>query len=290
MKSPRLIALLICLGASPAHAADPASPQFAEEIARQEAIYKSRGAEVPDGYVINRSLLSYTQALSEAFDRALGMLRPHERWLDIGAGRGQAILDYYTPKFDMLHFEGRDGRGSKARAIAMSIEDRRTPAWHEKAATLAPDKIRYLAGRRLREYSREELGKFMLITDVVGGFSYTTNLSQFVEQVLALLDVNGDFFTVLADVNSQDGANKPYYEGSPYLTAIAGADGAEVKVCSWLKSITCVQVTCVFRPKWQPPIEAFHVHKVCNEVSVPPLAPVHFEAGTPPERGFKLAN
>jgi hypothetical protein len=285
----RFAALLICLAPS-AHANDLATPQFAEEIARQEAIYRSEGEQVPEGYVVDRSLLSYTQALATGFDRALGMLRPPDRWLDIGAGRGQAILDYYTPKFDMLHFEGRDERGSKAQAVAISIEDRRTPAWHDKAANLPPDKIRYLTSRRLREYSREELGRFRLITDVVGGFSYTTNLSLFTEQVLALLEVEGDFFTVLADVSSQDGANQPFYEGSPFLTAIAGADNSEVKVCAWLKSISCVQVTCEFKPKWRPPIEAFHVRKVCNEVSVPALVPTHFEAGTPPERGFKLAN
>jgi hypothetical protein len=285
----RFAALLICLAPS-AHANDPATPQFAEEIARQEAIYRSEGEQVPEGYVVDRSLVSYTQALATGFDRALGMLRPSDRWLDIGAGRGQAILDYYTPKFDMLHFEGRDERGSKAQAVAISIEDRRTPAWHDKAANLPPDKIRYLTSRRLREYSREELGRFRLITDVVGGFSYTTNLSLFTEQVLALLEVEGDFFTVLADVSSHDGANQPFYEGSPFLTAIAGADNSEVKVCAWLKSISCVQVTCEFKPKWRPPIEAFHVRKVCNEVSVPALVPTHFEAGTPPERGFKLAN
>ncbi|HEV7822783.1 MAG TPA: hypothetical protein VGO84_16485, partial [Burkholderiales bacterium] len=275
---------------SSAHAQDRASPPFAEEIARQELIYKSRGAEVPDGYVIDRSLTSYTQALASEFDRALGQLRPQDRWLDIGAGRGQAILDYYTPKFDMLHFEGRDERGDKAQSVGMSIEDRRTPAWHEKAASLPPGKIQYLASRRLREYSRDELGMFKLITDVVGGFSYTTDLTLYMERVLESLRVGGDFFTVLADVSSQDGSNKPFYEGSPYLTAIARADGSEVKVCDWLKSIKCVQATCEFKPTWKPPIEAFHVHKVCNQVAVPALAPVHFEAGTPPERGFKLAN
>src|SRR5678815_22190 len=130
----RLVALLACLGAGVACAADSANLPFGDEIAAQEAIYKSTGAEVPAGYVIDRSLTSYTQALAEEFDRALGMLRPGDRWLDIGAGRGQAILDYYTPKFDMLHFEGREERGTKAQAVAMSIEDRRTPEWYAKAA------------------------------------------------------------------------------------------------------------------------------------------------------------
>ena len=282
-------ALLICLAACASHAADLAAPLFGGEMAKQEEIYKSTGAQRPDGYVVDRSLNSYTQALAAGFDRALALLRPAHRWLDIGAGRGHAILDYYTPRFDMLHFEGRAERGSKAQAVAISIEDRRMPEWHAKAAALAPDKIRYLAGRRLREYTAPELGKFRLITDVVGGFSYTRDLSLFMENVLALLELNGNFFTLLADVDSEQGANEPFYAGSPFLTAIAGADGAAVKVCAWLKSISCVSVTCEFKGNWRPPIEAFDVRKVCNETSVPPLVPAHFTAGTPPERSYKLA-
>lgn len=284
-----LLALLIFAAAALARAADVGSVALVEELAKQEAIYKSRGEQVPEGYVIDRSLLSYTKALPGEFDHALGRLRPGDRWLDVGAGRGQAILDYYTPKFDMLHFEGRDQRGSKAQGVAISIEDRRTPDWHEKAAMLPPNKIQYLASRRLREYSREELGTFQVITDVVGGFSYTTDLSLFMDKVLALLDMNGSFFTVLADVRTQEGINQPHYEGSPFLTTIAGVDGAEVKVCAWLKSISCVRVTCETKANWRPPIEAFHVQKICHEVAVPALTAVHFEAGTPPERGFKVA-
>lgn len=269
-----------------AQGADPAPP---DELARQDAIYRSRGADRPAGYVIDRSLLAYTKALPEAFDRALGLLRPHERWLDIGAGRGQAILDYYTPKFDMLHFEGKEGRGSKAQAVAMSIEDRHTADWDAKAAVLPPGKIRYLAGRRLREYSREELGNFKLITDVVGGFSYTANLSLFMENVLAALETGGNFFTVLSDVDREIGGSRPHYEDSPFLTVIKRSDGTPVKVCTWLKSIACVRVECEAKENWEPPIEAFHVQKLCNEVVVPPLTSVRYEAGTPPEREFKLA-
>jgi hypothetical protein len=171
----------------------------------------------------------------------------------------------------------------------MSIEDRRTAEWYATAATLPPGKISYLTGRRLREYSSAELGKFQLITDVIGGFSYTTDLSLFVERVLALLETNGSFFTVLADVRRDAGDSKPHYEGSPFLTVIARADGSETNVCSWLKSIGCVSVNCEARENWEPPIEAFHMQKVCDDVMVPPLTTVRYEAGTPPERGFRLA-
>ena len=130
----------------------------------------------------------------------------------------------------------------------------------------------------------KELGQFQLISDVIGGFSYTTTLSMFIERVLSLLEVNGNFYTVLQDVHAEDGSNKPYYEGSGFLTEIARADGSELKVCPWLKSITCVEVTCELKSKWQPPIEVYRIHKTCSDVKVPALSTIFYQAGTPPKR------
>jgi hypothetical protein len=123
---------------------------------------------------------------------------------------------------------------------------------------------------------------------MLGGFSYVNDLTAFVEKVLDLLAVNGSFFTVLQDVRREDGASVPFYPGSPFLTEIADADGSELKVCSWLKRISCVEVVCEPRAHWKPPLEAFSVRKVCNEVKVPQLTPVHYQAGTPPERRYEV--
>lgn len=288
----RIVFLLILqtLWLEKSHSGDPGSPQFNEELSKQEQIYQSRGDQVPEGYVIDRSLSSYTHTLSSEFDRCLARLGSRDRWLDIGAGRGQAILDYFAPGYDPMPLDGRERPDKKAQAVAMSIEDRRTPLWHETAASLGANRIQYLFNRRLGEYSREELGQFQVITDVIGGFSYTQDLSLFMEKSLGFLRLDGSFFTVLQDVHSEDGTNKPFYEGSPFLTEIANVDGSEVKVCSWLKSITCVKVTCELKMKWKPPIEVYHIRKVCNEVTVPAIVPTHYEAGTPPERGFRLKN
>lgn len=108
------------------------------------------------------------------------------------------------------------------------------------------------------------------------------------EKVLAALEVSGSFYTVLQDVHSEDGTNRPHYTGSPFLTEIVNAGGSEVRVCSWLKSIACAEVACEFKESLQPPIEAYRVRKVCNDVAVPVLAPLHYEAGTPPERRYQL--
>ena len=288
----RLVVLLVfqSLWLGTAHSQRPGSPKLDEEISKQESIYHGRGDQMVEGYVIDRSLLSYTFTLSDEFDDALANLGPQDRWLDVGAGQGQAVLDYYTPTYDSMHEEGRVRRGNKARAIAMSIEDRRTPLWNQSAAGLEANKIQYLFGRRLGEYSPEELGRFQLITDVIGGFSYTVDLSQFMEKVLGLLELNGNFFTLLQDVHAEDGSNEPYYKGSPFLTEITNPDGSKAKVCPWLKSIACAEVACELRAQWTPPIEVYRIRKVCSNIAVPALVPVHYEAGTPPERGYRSAS
>jgi hypothetical protein len=288
----RLAAVLILHSLPPglSHAAEPVGTPFDEEFSKQEQIYQSRGEQRPEGYVVDRSLLSYTHTLSSAFDSALANLGANDRWLDIGAGRGQAILDYFRPRFGRMHQEAKEQLDVRARAVAISIEDRRTPLWQETAARLGANQIRYLSGKRFREYSSEELGHYKLITDVIGGFSYTSSLSQFTEKVLGILKLNGSFFTVLQDVHADIGTNKPYYDGEPFLTEIVKIDGSELRVCAWLKSITCVEVTCELKPKWTPPIEVYGIRKTCNDVKVPQLDPLHFQAGTPPERRFRVNN
>ncbi|HZM45988.1 MAG TPA: hypothetical protein VFC14_14230 [Burkholderiales bacterium] len=259
-----------------------------EEVSRQSAIYQSRGEDVPKGYVVGRSLSSYLYVLPAGFTRVLANLGPSDRWLDIGAGEGRAILDYCTAKYDGTLLKGAERPGKKAKAIAMSIEDRRTSQWHQTSASLEANQIQYLFGKRLREYSPEELGRFQVITDVMGGFSYAQDLSLFMQKTLAFLEPNGAFYTVLQDVRTENGTNKPYYENAPFLTEIVRTDGTEVGMCSWLKSISCVEVRCEAKPDWSPPLEVYRIRKVCNDVVVPALAPVHFEAGTPPERRFML--
>lgn len=288
----RLLALLALqtLWLETSHSQVPGGAPFSDEISKQESIYRGTGPQVVEGYTTDRSLKDYAGLLPSGFDRALANLGPDDRWLDIGAGKGEAILDYFTLDPDPIDPGGRERGGRKAQAVAMSIEDGRTSRWHEIAARLGADKVDYLYNRRLREYSLDELGRFRVISDVVGGFSYTSNLSLFMEKVLGFLELSGSFFTLLQDVRAEGGWNRPHYAGSPFLTEIARADGSEVRICTWLKSIRCVEVTCEFKTGFIPHVEAYRVRKVCNDVAVPALASVHYQAGTPPERRFESRN
>jgi SAM-dependent methyltransferase len=282
--------LLLAMQTAPigtALAQDAGDARWAKEFADQDAIYQGRGERLLKGYVIDRSLASYVDTLPTEFNRSLSRLGPAQRWLDIGAGQGRAVLDYIKGQPSTAGDEKKVQGPGKGSAVAISIEDRRTAEWHQAAQTLEPHKIEYLFGRTLREYSAQELGQFQVITDVIGGFSYTPSLDQYMQKALALLVVGGDFYTVLQDVHAESGENKPFYEKSPYLTEITDAGGAEIKVCTWLRGISCVQVTCRFKADWEPPIEVYHIHKQCEEIRVPALDAVHFQAGTPPERRFR---
>ena len=262
-----------------------APPRLDEEFSKQEKIYRSRGADRPGGYVINRGLADYAELLPSGFCDALGRLGSSDRWLDIGAGAAQAILDYYAPEGEAAPPQKCGRSAEKARAVAMSIEDRRTDRWREQAASLGADRVRYLSGKRLRQYSPEELGKFQIITDVFGGFSYTEDLSGFVERALRLLEIGGSFYTLVPGVHLEHAKDKL---GILYLTELEDAAGRPLRVCSWLKQTACAQVTCESKSDWKRPTELINIRKVCSDVSVPRLKLWEFEAGYPPARRFQL--
>ena len=231
---------------------EPPQPRLDEEISKQEEIFRKQGADVPRGYITNRGLSDYAELLPTGFCDTLGKLGSSDRWLDIGAGAGQAILAYYAPKDAAAPAEKCARSGARARAVAMSIEDRRTDEWRQRATSVGDDRIRYLSGKRLRQYSPEELGKFQIITDVFGGFTYTEDLSQFVDKVLNLLEVGAGFYTLVPGVHLEDGKDRL---GSFYVTELENAAGRPEKVCSWLKKTTCVKVICESKSDWKRPTE-----------------------------------
>jgi hypothetical protein len=120
---------------------------------------------------------------------------------------------------------------------------------------------------------------------VYGGFTYTEDLSQFVDKVLRLLEVGGSFYTLASGVHLEDGKDKL---GTLYLTELEDPFGREVKMCSWLKKISCVQVTCESKSDLKRPTQLIKIQKVCSDTSVPRMKLVEFEAGYPPERCFQL--
>lgn len=264
-----------------------ADPAFDIEASRQQSIYHSRGDIRPEGYVIDRGLSAYVSALIPGFESAVRNLGPEDRWLDIGAGRGQAMIDYHAAANNDA---GNTAPRRKAATVALSIEDRRTEAWHRVAAGVEPGRMRYLFNKPLRDFTTGELGgPFQLVSDVIGGFSYTDNLTRFMERVLEVLAVNGSFYTLQQDAMSARGDNKPHYAHAGFTTRILDDGNRDTSICAWLRQISCVEVSCESKGSWVPPIQAYRVRKVCNETAVPPLERLQYVSGTPPERVFRFA-
>lgn len=281
-----IVIVLQPLGPEAGWTQEPVQPRIDEQFAKQEKLYRRQRGDLPGSYITNRGLSNYAEVLPSGFCDALGNLGSSDRWLDIGAGEGQAILDYYAPQGDAAPAERCGGSGPKARAVAISIEDRRTDKWKQRAASLGDDRIRYRFGKRLRQYSIDELGKFRMITDVYGGFTYSENLSRFLERVLSLLEIDGAFYTVLPSVHLEDGTDKL---GTWYLTELVDAASRPVTVCSWLKQTTCTKVTCESKSDWDAPTQLIKIRKICSAASVPTLKIVEYMAGAPPGRRFQMA-
>ena len=279
------IVIIQALGLRAGWSQEPVQPRMSEEFLKQEKIYHSRGADGRRSYTTDRGLSRYAGLLPSGFCDALGRLGSSDRWLDIGAGEGQAILDYYAPEGAAAPAEKCGGSGPRAHAVAISIEDRRRDKWKQQTARLGDDRIQYLSGKRLSQYSLEELEKFQIITDVYGGFTYSDNLSRFLEKVLSLLESDGVFYTLVQSVHLEDGKDNP---NTWYLTELVDAAGRDVKVCSWLKKTTCAKVGCESKSDWHTPTELINIKKVCSDVSVPRMKLLQYEAGNPPGRRFQL--
>jgi hypothetical protein len=282
MAAPAVLIFIVLqpLGAGAASIQEPVQPRIDDEFVKQEKIFQK-----PSAYKANRGLSAYATLLPAGFCDALSSLGSSDRWLDVGAGEAQAILDYYAPQTNAPTAEKCGGSGPKARAVAVSIEDRRTERWQQEVATVGADRLQYLSGKSLRHYSREELGKFQVISDVYGGFTYTDDLSGFVQRVVALLEVGGAFYTVVPKVHLANGKEKL---GTWYKTELVDEDSRPVTVCSWLKKSSCIKVTCESKSDWDEPNELIKIRKVCSDVSVPSLRVVEYKAGTPPDRRFQL--
>ena len=108
-----IVIVLQLLGLGVGWPQEPTEPRLDKEFDKQEKIYRSQGTDVPSGYVTNRGLPDYLELLPSGFCDALGSRGSSDRWLDIGAGSGQAILDYYAPK--MLRRRVKNMRGPAAR-------------------------------------------------------------------------------------------------------------------------------------------------------------------------------
>lgn len=134
---------------------------------------------------ITAGLGDYRSAFGSGFSQKIAELGKEERWLDGGAGVGQAIADYYE-----------EGGLAKTTAIGFEKPEHETTEDLEKRK----GQFNYLSGKFFSEFDEErELEtretKLSVITDYNGILSYTRTLSQDLQKYLNNLKVGGTLYT-----------------------------------------------------------------------------------------------
>ena len=280
-----VLIVLQALGLGAAWPQEPAPPRIDEEIAKQEKIYRSRGADVPSGYVTGRGLSDYAELLPTGFCDALGRLGSSDRWLDIGAGDGQAILDYYALEDDAAPAEkcARSfDQGTRGRDV-----HRGSP--NGQVATAGRDLRRRPSALSLRQASAGLFAR---------GAGKISDHYRRVRRLLLygrLVPVPGEGVELAGDRRRllHDGARRAFrgWQGQTRRLVSDRAAG-----CSQPRreSVLLAEENHLreSRLRVEERLEKAHradkIEKVCSDVSVPRMKLLKYEAGNPPGRRFQL--
>lgn len=148
---------------------------------------------------VGRDLRAYVRNLGAAFEKALQGLGPEQTWLDAGAGKGFAMLQYY--KGSIYADRQVEFDPSKARLIALNAKTPEDARGVEELGVLPRDRFQYVEDY-VEKINPGKIGQVDLITDVFGPFSYSTDIKTILEKYWAILKENGDLFLYFNNSNT----------------------------------------------------------------------------------------
>lgn len=235
------------------------------QVSNDEEIAATRKIIEKGAYVSSRGLEDYV-LLGSTFAREITQLQPGQWWIDVGAGRGTAIIDYLE----------RDGSAGGVVGITVDVPkyDRR-----DKALTKYGDRFRYLSGRYLEEYDvPNELPRARVVTDFYGAFAYSPHLDEIVAKSAQMLEVGGHYY-VLNGFDSK-------FQVEHQLTLLT-REGKSLSLREYFSMVGCMRVEEARDEDWRT--ETYALVKECEDVKVPALELVTLRSGTPPRRTYRLA-
>jgi hypothetical protein len=251
------------------------SPSFGQDR-KQEEIKRTDERIQKGDYHTGRDGHEYERYLGPEFARKKRELTENQRWLDAGAGQGKAVLD---------HAYNADG----ASVVGISVEDRRLPLLDRMIRERGADRVNYLAGKKLEQYDKSELGEFDLISDVYGAFSYAQQLDDVVEKVGELLKVGGSYYTLSQNqTKSMDRATGQW--NSYYALSIIDRSGKKyLSIADWLNQGTCIRARQSSENlDRQVHFQRIIVEKTCEFFRVPELELTAWLDGGPPVRVYQI--
>lgn len=224
----------------------------------------SKPDDTANKYEVDRCLRHYIYlfGLRNDLQGELSKLGPGRQWIDVGAGKGVAAMDY---------IEDTDGHGlyHGARVTAITVERLETPRLSQVLRRFSPEKFRYLSGKYIEDYTVSELGQADLITDVYGAVSYSPHIDAVFSKFGELLKAGGKVYTNI--------------EGPDFLLEIMGPDNQPIPLAEWLGAIK--GFTLLF--KTNEYFDRIILQKTSDAVVVPPLELVKYVDAVPPRRVYR---
>jgi hypothetical protein len=197
-----------------------------------------------------RDLSDYLQKLHPDFQLKLKSLRSDQHWIDLGAGKALAQIDYIR-SFD------HPTDAPFATAIAYKLD-----RWF--SAPSLGGKLKVKEGA----FETQETSQWQqadLITDHLGVLSYSRDMTTSLQKVFDLLNLNGELYI---GVNPQSTTFK--------------IDGASYSLIDFLTRLDGIQVSGRFG--------SIKIIKVKENIQVPEMELTSYKEAGPPSRTFLIKN
>ena len=205
------------------------------------------------GFRVSRNLDEYEKMFGADFLIRLVNFGRTNAWIDMGAGQGEAQLQYL-----------RQGGMATTKAIAFERPF--------KLRQTDPEHFQFLSGRFLENIPDAEIGHADLITDVYGVLSYTPQLGLALAKYFRFLKVGGALYV--------------HHDLSKIVIVLG--DGRELFLPEWLRTLPGLSVEKVGPSADGEGWNSFRVVHGPGVIELPELELVSSVDGWPPQRIFRV--
>ncbi|MEN0058236.1 MAG: hypothetical protein AAGB31_05335 [Bdellovibrio sp.] len=202
-----------------------------------------------NNYVTSRGLAEYIRHLHPDFAKKLRSLGPNHHWVDLGAGKANAQIEFLKELSD-LHL------APLATAVAFKLDRWWGPRHFQ-------NKLQVKEGFfELQDIS--QWPSVDLITDFMGVISYSKNIGLSLQKAFDLLREGGEFYTY----------------SSHLLIRIVNSSGHNLSLTDFLKTIPGLEVEGRYG--------VLKITKVSSQIQVPQTELIHYMDDAPPQLTFQI--
>lgn len=159
-------------------------------------------------FVTGRNLSDYRQGFHNDFTTSLQSLKANETWIDLGAGKGNAAIDYL-----------KETTEPRLRANVLLIAYK-LDRWF--GIPKFNSKLSVIEGKLFEEIPSVQLPRATLITDFFGVLSYTRDLSRSLSLVFDRLEIGGELYVHTLNASTLIDFQNKVYSITDFLKSIDG--------------------------------------------------------------------